>query len=184
MNGENLVEKMKKLWLKYFIGYSNPRRYWDSRWNCNLEAENTTEQTGLAKFNLILQLMQKHKCKSILEVGCGRAILRDLPEYLGLDFSLEALKKNALPYSIFADITEKIPLPTNSQDAVLSRFTLLHISPDRIERAVDEICRVADKLILLEEPSGSSFHSQPHCWRHDLSKLFTKFKGETIHLES
>jgi len=178
-----IPEKLKRLWLKYIIGYGKPQNYWDSRWRFKLNAEYRTEQTSWELLGVIKELMEKHCCNSILEIGCGRAILRELPNYLGLDFSFEALKQSKLKTFIYADITNKIPLPANSQDAVLSKFVLLHIPPSKIDTAVAEICRVASKLVILKEPYGTPKHEQPHCWRHNLPELFNKhFNGNVTFL--
>jgi SAM-dependent methyltransferase len=179
---ETTMEKMKKLWLKYVVGYANPQRYWDSRWQVNLSAEQATGQNALEESKTIKDLMKKYACENILEIGCGRATLRHLPNYLGLDFSVEALKQSGLDTLIFADITKRIPLPDNSQDAVLSRFVLLHIPFSDIEKAVKEISRVAKNVVILKEPHGSDERQpQPHCFIHNLPRLFRKhFQG---HLE-
>ena len=177
-----ILERIKRLWLKYVVGYDRPKEYWDKRWEFKLSAEKATEQRAFELINTIRDLMDEYDCKSILEVGCGRAILRELPNYLGLDFSLEALRQSGLKHFVHADITKEIPLPTNSHDAVLSRFVLLHIPYSKIDTAVKEICRVARKLIILEEPYGTPKHEQPHCWLHNLPKLFGVFNGEIIFL--
>ncbi len=177
-----IPEKIKRLWLKYVVGYDDAQKYWNRRWKFDLNAEQVTGQRGGQLFYTIESLMQKYDCGNILEVGCGRAVLRKLPNYLGLDFSFEALKQSGLERFIYADITEKVPLPTDSQDAVLSRFVLLHIPYSKIGMAVAEICRVASKLIILEEPHGKPKHEQPHCWRHDLPRLFSNFEGKTVFL--
>jgi hypothetical protein len=58
--------------------------------------------------------MTQYDCQNILEIGCGRASLRELPGYTGLDFSLEALTSSGLDGFIFADITKHILFLTGS----------------------------------------------------------------------
>lgn len=177
-----IPKKIHRLWLKYVVGYGKPKKYWNKRWSFELTAEKRSSQRGLELYNTIRELMDEYHCNNILEVGCGQAVLRELPNYLGLDFSLEVLKQSGLKQLIYADITKRIPLPTNSQDAVLSRFVLLHIPYSKIDRAVAEICRVASKLIIVEEPYGTPKHEQPHCWRHDLPDLLDSFGGDVVFL--
>ncbi|MCW3980824.1 MAG: class I SAM-dependent methyltransferase [Candidatus Bathyarchaeota archaeon] len=171
-----IVERIKKLWLKYVVGYDKPKTYWDSRWKADLSAEKTTGKTAREELETIKRLMKKHSCQDILEIGCGKATLRDLPGYLGLDFSIEALKQSGLDTFVYADVTKRIPLPDKSQDAVLSRYMLLHIPFSEIENAVEEISRVAKNVVILKEPYGTSKeHAQPHCFLHNLPELFHKF---------
>ena len=179
-----LFEKIKKLWLRYVVGYRDPKEYWDNRWKFGLYAENKTEEAALKLKPKIEELMKKHDCNSILEVGCGRAVLHDLPNYTGLDFSNIVLKQSKAKNIVYADITKKIPQPTNSNDAVLSRYVSLHVPFPNINRTIEEICRVAKKLIMLEEPWDVEPKStQPHCFIHNLPKLFQEnFDGEVIFL--
>ncbi len=170
------VDRIKELWLKYVIGYGEPQKYWNSRWKAKLPAKISTQQVLGKEFENIRNIMEKHSCQNVLEIGCGKAILRNLPGYLGLDFSLEALKKSELTSFIYADITKQIPLPDKSQDAVLSRYVLLHIPCSEIESAVKEISRVAKNAIILREPYGTNKEQvQPHCFVHNLPELFKKY---------
>lgn len=167
---------LKRFFLKYIVGYTNPQKYWDMRWKLGLKAEERTEHSTKVQLQEITNVMRQHGCSNILEVGCGKTGLHELPGYLGLDFSLESLRKSGLKQFIYADITEKIPLPDKSQDAVLSRFVLLHIPFDKIDVAVREISRVAKKCVILYEPwSLKVKHSQPHCFSHNLPVLFKKY---------
>ncbi|UCH31487.1 MAG: class I SAM-dependent methyltransferase [Candidatus Bathyarchaeota archaeon] len=185
------MEKIKKFWLKYVVGYSNPQRYWNSRWKSDLSAEIKTGRITKEESEAILNLMTMHSCKNVLEIGCGKASLRyALPNYLGLDFSLEALEKSGLDTFIYADITKRIPLPDKSQDAILSRYVLLHIPFSKIENAIKEISRVAKHVVILREPYGRvKKHDQPHCFLHNLPKLFesyfdgkVEFLGDDMHI--
>lgn len=166
------------------VSYRRPQKYWDFRWKHNLKVE--TEKEGRRNYvKAVANLMKQHECSNILEVGCGEAYLRDLPNYLGLDFSLEALRKSGLEHFLYADITRKIPLPSKSQDAVLSRAVLMHIPPNKIGVAVKEMCRVAKKVIILFEFYGLNIQqTQPHCFTHNLPELFNQnFEGTTLFLK-
>jgi ubiquinone/menaquinone biosynthesis C-methylase UbiE len=176
-----MVIHLRNLLIKHAVGYENPRKYWDAQWRfggCRIQ------DGWQAQFGTVKHLMNRHDCGSILEVGCGRAELRNLKGYIGLDFSPYIRKKNTLSNFVFADVTEKIPLPSKSVDAALSRNVLLHIAPDKIENAVQEISRVTKKLIILDEPvSTATVHDQPHCWTYNLPEMFSRhFAGETVFL--
>ena len=181
-----MKELLKRIYLKYIVGYGNPENYWNKRWQINCEVEKGSEKRRKQRFSTIKNLMQKNECENILEVGCGKARFRELPGYLGLDFSLEALKKSGLQNFVHADITKKIPLPDKNMDAVLSMWVLLHVPFDKIECAVAEISRVTKKLVVLYEPwSLKPKHSQPHCFSHNLPELFKKhFDGVIVFPES
>lgn len=180
------IDYIKHFLLKYVISYRNPRRYWNARWKLDVETERKTTELDKKLFSKIKKLMQNNKCENILEIGCGQAQLRDLPNYTGLDFSFDVLKGNRLKKFIYADMTEQIPVPDKTFDVTLSKFVLLHIPFDKIEQAIKEISRVTKKLVILKEPWGTrSKHSQPHCFSHNLPKLFKKyFDGDVIFLNN
>ena len=128
-----------------------------------------------------MKLMEDYDCKSILEVGCGKAKIRNLPGYCGLDFSIKALQRSGLKEFILADITKRIPLPDKTFDVVSCGYVLLHIHPDKIEKAIIEMCRVAKKMVLICEPPYGTFANQKFSFSHDLKTLFTKhFSGNII----
>jgi SAM-dependent methyltransferase len=184
-NTKGLSQLIKRVFLKYVTGYRNEQKYWDSRWKLGLKDDEWTEDNRQKMIKLLENLMAKNQCKTFLDVGCGKAVLRDLPGYVGLDFSLESIKRSGLKEAVFADITNRIPLPDKSFDAVFTRTVLLHIPPDKIERAVSEVCRVTKKCLILHEP-----HYDPngpelrfHCFNHNLPEIVGRhFKGETIFL--
>jgi len=167
-----------------FVGYQNPKVYWDTRWKLGLKAEKWTQETFQHEFTLIARLMEQYGGQNILEIGCGKAHLRNLKGYIGLDYSLEALKKGKVNTFIYGDISARnLPIPDQSFDAVMTRFVLLHIPFEEIEIAVDNICRIARKLIILKEPTSAvPQQTHFHCFAHDLPKLFERFDGEVVSL--
>lgn len=173
----------KRVILK-FVGYKNPKVYWDTRWKLGLKAEKWTRETFQHEFTLINGLMEQYGCQNILEVGCGKAHLRNLKGYIGLDYSLEALKKSQVNTFIYGDISDRnSPIPDRSFDAVMTRFVLLHIPFEEIEFAVDNICRIARKLIILKEPTSAvPKQTHFHCFAYNLPKLFEKFDGKVVSL--
>ena len=182
---KGLSQLIKRVFLKYVTGYKNEQRYWNSRWKLGLRDDEWTEESRQKMVKLLENLMAKNQCKTFLDVGCGKAALRGAPGYVGLDFSLESIKKSGLKEAVFADITNHIPLPDKSFDAAFTRTVLLHIPPDKIERAVSEICRVTKKCLILQEPrydpSNPELHL--HCFNHNLPEMIGRhFKEETIFL--
>jgi len=178
-----MKELLKAVFLKYVIRYHNPKKYWNMRWKLHHKSLYRLRSEFKQKyFQTVMDIMTKYNCHNILEVGCGLVYLQDLPNYLGLDFSVDALKQSGLQNFTCADITEKIPLPDKSYDAVLSMTVLMHIPFDKIEQAVSEISRVAKKCVILYEPWGTKHHhSQPHAFNHNLPLLFKKhFDGVVI----
>jgi len=166
------------------VGYRNPKVYWDTRWKLGLKAEKWTQETLEREFTLINGLMEQYGCENILDVGCGKAHLRNLKGYIGLDYSREVLKKSKVNTFIYGDISDSnLPIPDRSFDAVMTRFVLLHIPFEKIEFAVDNICRIARELIILKEPT-SAFPKQTHfhCFAYNLPKLFEKFDGKVVFL--
>ena len=184
-NKSGLSQLVKRVFLKYVTGYRNEQKYWDSRWKLGLKDEEWTKDKRERMSKLLENLMAKNQCKTFLDVGCGKAEFRDLHGYVGLDFSLESIKKSRLKEAVFADITNHIPLPDNSFDAAFTRAVFLHIPPNKIERAVSEVCRVTKKCLILQEPhyDPNNTELQIHCFNHNLPEIIGRhFKGKTIFL--
>ena len=182
---KGLSQLVKRVFLKYMRGYKDQQKYWNSRWKLGLRDDEWTEESRQKMINLLEDLIAKNQCKTFLDVGCGKAAFRDLSGYVGLDFSLESLKRSGLKEAVFADITNHIPLPDKSFDAVHTRTVLLHIPPDKIEKAVSEICRVAKKCLILQEPHYNPNGPEPqfHCFNHNLPEIVSRyFKEEIIFL--
>jgi SAM-dependent methyltransferase len=181
------MEKIKQLYLKYIKGYKNEQSYWNARWNLGLHAEVRSGEKLKLTMAAIEKIMIDNNCNSFLDVGCGKAELRNLPGYVGLDFSFEVLKKSGLKEAIYADITNNIPLPDKSFDVVFTSVVLLHIPPNKIDRAVSNLCRVAKKCLVLMEPKYNptpiNVKVQSHCFNHNLPELINKyFDGQVFFL--
>lgn len=182
-----MAQFIKRVFLKYVTGYKDERKYWDARWKLGITNEEWDDEFKEKMFALMKNLMSQNGCKNILEIGCGKAKLRELPGYTGADFSLESIKRSGLKEAIFADVTNHIPLPNKSFDAVFTRYVLLHILPEKIEKAVAEISRVTAKSVILYEPlydpSKPQVQAQPHSFNHNLLQMFRKsFDGPIIFL--
>jgi ubiquinone/menaquinone biosynthesis C-methylase UbiE len=128
--------------------------------------------------------MKKLDCNNILEIGCGKGEFRTLPNYTPLDFSKSVLNKYGLEGYVYADITNKIPLPDKTFDCAMTRYVLMHIPTDKIENAVKEISRVTKKAFITTETCNSAVPLKSHCFNHDLKALFKKhFYGKLVSID-
>ena len=177
---------LKRVFLKFITGYRNPQKYWNRRWELGLKAEEWSGEMLRSYMKMLSDIMREYGCKSILEIGCGRAQLRGLSGYLGMDFSMKALRRSGLNEFIFADVTNHIPLPDGTFDAVFVRYVLLHVLPEQIEKAVSEISRVAKKIVILCEPPYKVGEAQTsiHSFNHNLREIFQRhFAGRLVFID-
>jgi len=175
---ERLIDWCKRVYLRWWVGYRDPQRYWDRRWSLRL-IPGKSDYTDL--FVKVQKAMQTHGCANVLELGCGRYPLSALPGHFAMDFSIEALRQSGLRSYICGDITERIPLPDKSVDAVYISAVLLHISPEKITQAVREVQRVAKKAIILNE-NRTPFRPSHDCYCHDYDALFRGYPGVVVDL--
>lgn len=187
--GVNMIEiydKLKRLYLKS-VRYSDQKRYWDTRWGIELNRSldrSIDRATFNHAFKVTLELMKKLGCGNVLEIGCGKAEFRALPNYTPLDFSRKVLNKYGLEGYVCADITNKIPFPDKTFDCAMTRYVLMHIPTSKIENAVKEISRVTEKAILITETCTSTVPLKSHCFNHDLRALFQKhFSGKLVRID-
>lgn len=112
---------------------------------------------------MLTVLMSMYDYSNVLEIGCGRGKLKELPGYIGLDFV-----KNVKPM-VNGDII-KLPFKNNAFDVVLSHWVLIHIPENKIVDVVKEIRRVCKYAVFLRESMKPT--NQPHCFNHDFRRLF------------
>jgi len=172
---------LKKAYLKSVVGYKDQKTYWDKRWKIGFDEKDNGEYYHRL-FLQVSRILEDNGCKNVLEIGCGQARLRELPGYLGVDFSLEALKQYKLEAFLFADITKGIPLPDKCFDAAMTMAVLMHIPVKDIKKATSEISRVTKKCIILRESQLPS--NQPHCFLHDYEILFRDFPGKLVFMDT
>ena len=177
-----MAQLIKRIFLKYVIGYKREQNYWNARWRLGLKNDVWDEGRRQEMIILLNAIMAKHECQSFLDVGCGKAALREVRGYVGLDFSIESIKRSGLKEAIFADVTNHIPLPSKSFDAAFTRTVLLHIPPSKIDKAVSEISRVTKKCLILLEPKYVSglVQEQIHSFNHDYSKIVRRYFHEKV----
>ena len=129
-------------------------------------------------------LIHRHGVTSILEVGCGTgANLHglDVPA-MGVDVNQKAL--DMVPRSIPTRraAAAHLPYQRNHFDMVTTFGVLIHIPPDGIERAMEEIARVARRFVFCGEYLGSD--EIPYrggvLWRREYGALYEDMGLECI----
>ncbi len=128
-------------------------------WNEYTEENQDLGQDELSKF--LYHITVALGAKNILEAGCN--IGNNLSEFpnnyniTGIDLNENALKKCEKRYSNFKfqkSSLLKIPFPDSSFDLVFTRGVLIHIAPEDIQTAVEEILRISKKWVLNLEYFG------------------------------
>jgi len=153
---------------------------------------------SLLKFvDIIKAYLEQHKCKSILDYGCGKGILYGedyhtitneincpLPEYWSLD-----------EHELFDPGYEKYgKLPVHKKDAVICTDVLEHVAEEDLSWVVDEIFSYAKKMVFLNVacfkamktlPDGRNAHISifsPNDWIQMLAEKSRNFKHLTIYM--
>jgi hypothetical protein len=65
---------------------------------------------------------------------------------------------------------------------VLTSAILMHIPPDKIEKACSEISRVVKKIVILNEAQyeEDGAPTQKHCFNHNFLEIFSKYFSGTL----
>lgn len=184
----NMRQRLKGVILTLVTRYGRDSRgYWNLRWRLGYDVEKGLHVYRDRWEKQIAQLMQEHNCESILDVGCGKAWLRNLTGYLGSDISLEVFRQNGLKSFLVADATQGLPLPSKSFDTSASFCFLMHQPPEKVLVVISEMKRITKKLIVLKELTKDELKKdvplKPHCFVHDYEKLFKDFDGKLVMLQ-
>lgn len=169
------------------------RHFFNKRW-----AEKYISEESLKNHQsqfLIEKISAYAPFKSVLEIGCASgpnlyALSGRFPDaqFFGVDISKKAVEvgnawmndhgvKNVKLFTGKADKLERFP--DKSIDIVLSVATLIYIGPDKIDRVIKEMIRVARKAIILIEWNSEKEHSYEFDhWAYDWKTMFKKH-GET-----
>ena len=183
-----IIGLAKRVYLKYFVGYKDAQHYWDSRYGLKLKSDIYQELQAIDEIatfeSNIIAALAAHGCTSVLEIGCGRGKHRDIPGWVGLDFSINVLKQSGLKEFVYADFTYRIPLPDKSFDCVMCQSVLLHVPPSKIEFVAAEMCRVAKRLVIISEPRIPG-DSKNFSFAHNFEKIFnnTPFTGKVEYIK-
>ena len=124
--------------------YTNDSKEYDDRW-----VKKGGEYTNKSQIEIVKELTSTWKNQNLLEIGCGSGrfsviLAKSNPNMIFMDLSeamLEiTLQKAGHNHKGLNASVYKIPLPSNSIDAVLSINVLNHI--EDLEKALSEINRV------------------------------------------
>lgn len=174
-----------------------PDRFSLDRTWINYDSTDSIRQKALRMMELIPE-----DVKTILDVGCGNGIitneLSSKWDVTGLDSSASALEyvksKKIQAYAT------KIPFENSSFDLVLSSELLEHLKDEDLNKAVQEISRIACKYIIISVPNQEYLDvssvkcpkcsSIYHAWQHlqsfskgDIERLFLP-EFRLIHYET
>lgn len=123
----------------------------------------------------------------MLEVGCNLGpnlflIHKTFPKarLAGVDINEDSIKeaKTIIPqeYLEVAGISS-LPFRKNSFDVVLSDAVLIYVNPEEIDKAMEELTRVAKKFIVLIEWFDKSINGvvKDYHWARDYTSLLKKY---------
>jgi SAM-dependent methyltransferase len=168
-------------------GYQ-PRRFWDE-WSERFARQ--AYQRELHASNLwLLDRLRETRPAEVMEIGCGFGrnlrMLRDQLGFhcrlMGSDLSLNLLSKArdeglAVPL-VCADVT-RLPFADKAFETVFTHGVLMHVPPDHVRSALQELLRVTRKTLwCIEEhvavPSarGRSLSINEYTFAHDYPALF------------
>ena len=197
----NLVSKIRnKTFFLLKHGYT-PRNFWND-WSDIYFHQPCRKEVNQSHFWL-LEVINKLKPESILEVGCGFGKNMDFlnknlsrpTKLFGLDIS-ESMVKKAKDFvpdnASFAcgDILS-LPFPDNNFDLVFTHGTLMHISAENLSKAILELRRIANKdIIIIEEVLWDNIEQNKlitqlneYTFIHDYKKMFHDLGFETKELK-
>jgi SAM-dependent methyltransferase len=149
----------------------------------------------------------KIKPKSLVEVGCGNgelfSLYKDIPRVVALDWSDEMLKRaqeRIARHEYTNIITAKLDI-TDSHgtddlfkkgacaliaevDLVLTRTVLMHIPPEKVQKAIENLTRMS-KDVLAFEFYDPSWHVDIerldwHNWHHEYVPMFKNVGYELV----
>lgn len=175
-HGEGLVQHMAKSYKPNhkpsYIGFTKPELISSDYvgLNAKLHKENLTYGVGGGSHaKVVMDLMEKCGCKSVLDYGCGKGYLA----------------KN-LPFPIW-EYDPAVPGKSESPrpaDLVVCTDVLEHIEPDKLDFVLDDLARVTKKVgyfVIHTGPSGKTLSDGRNThliqegeewWKTKLSKFF------------
>lgn len=158
---------------------ANLKDYWNQR------APYYNQDTDVAGRFILKSYIEQAKPVSIIEIGCGTGILfkyyAGIPCATACDFSTEMLaiagrriKRHEYPIKLLLRDIILNP-PQGKWDAVVTRTVLMHIRPEDIAVAVQNITRICSQALIFEWwQAGKPVDVSPHCFLHNYVRLFKK----------
>lgn len=108
----------------------------------------------------------KQNPKSVLEIGPGPGIFRNIAVNVGLNFKTLDLDPELNPDYIGSAVA--LPLFDNSFDVVCAFQVLEHMPFDTSMKALQEMCRVAKKNAIISLPEAG------YCWANTISLPYVR----------
>lgn len=95
---------------------------------------------------------------SLLDVGCGRGAL--LAEAKAMGFKVRGVEtvESLLNDDVEFGMAHELPFPNNAFDVVICTDVIEHILPGDDKLAVEEMCRVASKHVVISANNGPSLN--------------------------
>jgi len=131
--------------------------------------------------------------KNVLEAGCNIGNnLKDFPRYFNVEgfdmneYAINKCKKRYPDFKFNVGSITKIPCPDSSFDVVFTRTVLIHIPPNEMKQAMDELMRVSKKWIFNIEFFGENEdminwkRGSDLLWYRNMKKRWNEFKVKVI----
>ena len=146
------------------------------------------ENYGVSRTQLNSEFLDNLELNRILEVGCNVGnqlhVLKkngysDLWGIELQDYAVEVARKRTSGFNIVKGTAFDIPFKDNFFDLVFTSGVLIHISPDDIDKVLDEMYRCTNKYIWgFEYYNPDGYHTVTYrgndnlLWKTNFSKLF------------
>jgi SAM-dependent methyltransferase len=138
---------------------------------------------------MVANYVKKLNPESLIEIGCGPGTLfthlAGIPKVSACDWSPQMVQRaqqrstrHNLGINVFlCDIAAEPP--KGWWDMAVTRTCLMHIPPERIESAVDNVGRICGRAVIFEYWEEKHKELAPHNWLHDYKRLFENVGFET-----
>lgn len=130
---------------------------------------------------VIVDELKQIEWENLLEIGCNCGpnlylIDKEFPKALlyGVDPSVDAITqaKQWMPQVAWEIGTaQKLYFSNKSMDCILIDAALMYVPPDEINQVMDEIDRVAKKLVIIVERFSETDENNGHIWSRNYTKL-------------
>lgn len=157
---------------------SRERQYWRQRGR-SYEADFVLTETHLRHERALQRVFRTICFDSVLEVGCGYGrIGARLPagvNYVGIDVSQDMLRsaRARLPHGKLINSSIEQFTTTRRFDLVLAVEVLMHIPPQRIQRAIDNMLELSSRYVVSVDwdvPTDARVDSMN--WLHDYGRMY------------
>ena len=168
-----LDRRMRLLNLRRMAYGYDPEEYWEKRAR---QMDDTTWSEITNSPKLILKALEKVEFENILEVGCGpgrilMAVREEYPDKMlsGVDISSNMVERASLVVPgarLSVAFAQNLPFPDSFFDVVFTSHCLVHIPEGTIRSAVDELFRVSNRYVILNEQFVKRTEA-PDVFEHD-----------------